>query len=681
MRWYWLVPLAWLCGCDDIRLGSFLESRPTLSRKEGVPPGEHCAHGGQVAYAGEDLNGDGLLADDEVTRAEYLCTPAPPQARLRTRGEPAGEHCEHGGLAVETGVDTNANGTLEDDEVDDVDYFCATPLPGVLVHLRREPMGETCPLGGQVTQAGLDANGDGLLQAGEISREVVGCMEPARVLSRLEALGVGGACGTQSRYAVESGPDHDGDGALDDDEVRAVSQLCASTMNTLSWRHADEPAGMNCVSGGVVVAAGNDLDQDGVLQQSEVLDVAYVCHPSATYDGDYVVTTDADVAALQGISRIRGDLVVSSPSLLELALPGLEAVDGSLRIQSNPQLSRVVLTSLRFVREDLSFSDHDVLRLVSLGPTNAPVPQPVYVGGSLRVERNLQLPWAGLSSVAPRKGLRVTDNFSLLELGPLPFVDTLSGDVVIERNRLLRKLKLSQLTHVGANFFLRDNPSLTSLEGLDLLRGVGGDFSVMENGLLADVAALTRLEAVGGAFVLETNANLKHVSLPRLSRVEGLFITQNPALTTLGPLPALRDTGHAFVLVLNDNLDLVTGLEGLRALNGTLAIGGNPKLTSLMAFEPLESLTHLQINENHALPSLAGLHNLRTLDTLSVRENPALTEFGLQALTQVRGSFVVRDNPQLSQCHVTARADAVFTGPEDERSLYGNDTTAVCTPP
>ncbi|AKF83881.1 hypothetical protein MFUL124B02_38605 [Myxococcus fulvus 124B02] len=674
MRWYWLVPLAWLCGCDDIRLSNFLEPRPTLSRKEVVPPGEHCAHGGQVAYAGEDLDGDGLLAEDEVTRAEYLCTP---QALSRTRTELAGVHCELGGRAVETGVDTNANGTLEDDEVDAVEYVCATPFPGVLVRMRNEPSGTTCPQGGQVTHAGLDTNGDGVLQTDEITREVVGCMEPAQVLSRLESLGIiaGGDCGERPVYAVESGPDEDGDGTLDDDEVRATRRLCAST-SALLWRQVDEPGGLHCVSGGVSVVSGSDTNQDGALQENEVLATAYVCHPSATHDGDYEVRTPSDLAALQGISHIRGDLLISSPGIQALSLPGLESVEGHLRIRGNPQLDHVALTGLRFVREDLSITENGLLVMVVTDANRA-----LHVGGSLRVERNMLLRWLGLNSIVPRRDFHLTSNASLVEVGPLPFMDALTGELVIEDNRALTGVLIPKLLRVGTHLTIQGNVALRSLEGLKGLQSVGGDFTLAENGVLPGVAGLASLERVGGDVLVWDNAALTRFTLPLLRSVGSLSFLENPALTTIGPLVGLMDTGHAFSLFLNDNLDTLTGLTQLRALNGTLSIHGNPKLDSLMAFEPLESLTYLQVTENRALPSLAGLHNLRTLDTLSVRENPALTTLGLQQLRQVRGAFAVLNNDRLPQCAATALADSVFTGPEDERSVQGNDTTAVCTPP
>src|SRR5438067_568124 len=42
-----------------------------------------------------------------------------------------------------------------------------------------------------------------------------------------------------------------------------------------------EPAGPNCASGGYAIQTGRDLDDNGVLDPSEVTSTVYVCQPAA----------------------------------------------------------------------------------------------------------------------------------------------------------------------------------------------------------------------------------------------------------------------------------------------------------------------------------------------------------------------------------------------------------------
>ena len=54
----------------------------------------------------------------------------PPVALIDTRPEPPGANCVDGGTAVLTGVDRDASGTLDADEIEATSYVCNTPPPG-----------------------------------------------------------------------------------------------------------------------------------------------------------------------------------------------------------------------------------------------------------------------------------------------------------------------------------------------------------------------------------------------------------------------------------------------------------------------------------------------------------------------------------------------------------------------
>ena len=102
------------------------------------PAGANCATGGVKLEFGPDVNGNGLLDAGEIVPAltQYVCNGAVgaagvvgPQgiqgvaganglnSLIKTTVEPAGANCATGGTKVETGLDANSNGLLDAGEV------------------------------------------------------------------------------------------------------------------------------------------------------------------------------------------------------------------------------------------------------------------------------------------------------------------------------------------------------------------------------------------------------------------------------------------------------------------------------------------------------------------------------------------------------------------------------------
>src|SRR5262245_7933952 len=101
-----------------------------------------------------------------------------------SRLEPAGAHCEAGGIALLSGADKNRNGVLDAGEVTSTQYICngqpgatgpagpqgPTGAPGAagtdgknsLVAVTDEPSGGACVVGGEKVTVGLDANDNGI---------------------------------------------------------------------------------------------------------------------------------------------------------------------------------------------------------------------------------------------------------------------------------------------------------------------------------------------------------------------------------------------------------------------------------------------------------------------------------------------------------------------------------------
>ncbi len=109
------------------------------------PAGENCENGGKKVESGIDDNENGTLDADEVDTTEYVCNgddgtdgedgsegPQGPagedgvgtNALTATQEEPEGENCEHGGIRIDTGQDSDDDGELSEEEIQNTSYVC-----------------------------------------------------------------------------------------------------------------------------------------------------------------------------------------------------------------------------------------------------------------------------------------------------------------------------------------------------------------------------------------------------------------------------------------------------------------------------------------------------------------------------------------------------------------------------
>ncbi|MDF3065024.1 MAG: Phage tail fiber protein [Polyangiaceae bacterium] len=202
-------------------------------------PSANCATGGQKIESGLDADGDGELAGSEVEKVAYFCNGADGEAGLdslsKLSTEAAGANCADGGVRVDLGLDDDADDVLDDAEIDVTSYACngSDGLDGVnsLVAVVDEAAGSNCAAGGEKVTYGLDADGSGTLDAGEVA-------------------------GT--RYVC--------DGAAGSDGVDALVIV------------AEVVAGATCTYGGQRIVSGRDADGSGTLEAGEVENTTYVCN-------------------------------------------------------------------------------------------------------------------------------------------------------------------------------------------------------------------------------------------------------------------------------------------------------------------------------------------------------------------------------------------------------------------
>jgi hypothetical protein len=166
-----------------------------------------CSSGGSTIQFGLDRNRNGKLDNWEVSSAIVVCNgangdPGPQGATgatgatgdqgpsgtngtngapgvtslVRQDNEPAGANCSAGGVRIESGLDTNGDGTLDANEVMQTGYTCngQNGFTTLMVSIP-EPAGANCLNGGVTVMSGLDLNGNGTLDPTEAGTRLYVC--------------------------------------------------------------------------------------------------------------------------------------------------------------------------------------------------------------------------------------------------------------------------------------------------------------------------------------------------------------------------------------------------------------------------------------------------------------------------------------------------------------------------
>jgi hypothetical protein len=315
-----------LTGASGTNGAAGASGQTSLVKTTVEPIGANCANGGFKTEYGLDANTNGALDVSEINSAltQYVCNGANgtigstgaagtngavgasgQTSLVKTTVEPAGANCTNGGFKTEYGLDANANGILDVSEINGVltQYVCngingAAGINGVdgktsLVQTTSEPAGANCTNGGFKTEYGLDANTNGILDAGEINNFLTQyvCNGAAGLNGNngfntvVETISepAGANCPTGG-IKMQGGLDVNGNNVLDAGEINPLltQYVCngsSSGQNTLV-NTTTEAAGVNCTTGGVKVEYGLDVNANGILDAGEVNSslTKYVCN-------------------------------------------------------------------------------------------------------------------------------------------------------------------------------------------------------------------------------------------------------------------------------------------------------------------------------------------------------------------------------------------------------------------
>lgn len=506
---------------------------------------------------------------------------------VRISDEPAGANCADGGVAIASGLDADDNGVLDDDEVSSTSYVCDGPSGDgaitTLVETAAEPAGANCAAGGTV---------------------------------------------------VTIGPDTDGDGVLDADEVTSTVYVCDGVLVST------EDAGANCADGGTAVHTGVDDDGDGVLDPGEYDTTTYVCNGAdgggdigTTIEGDYVINNSLDAALIVGVTHITGSLTISGSGMGTIALPALVDVGG------------------------------DVI-------SNGPSPQTLSLPTLVRVGGVVQISGLGTEEVEvpalEEAEVGVVLNGTALSASPFSSALTSTGFVTIANNPALATFRLDGVTTTG-NVYIGENASLTTVSLDDLATTT--QLQITTNATLTSVSlpALTTTTDLSIAHTAITS-----VSLPSLATAQNVYVSNNAVVTSvdLGALETTNDIGiSANPILANLILTALADLTGtlsvgntqlttlaLPALTtGSISIGSNPALATLSA-PLLTSSASIGTSQNAlaglSLPALASAGNI------AISQEPALAAVSLPALATVDGLVSFSYDPALTELTLPALTTA-----------------------
>jgi hypothetical protein len=237
----------------------------------------------------EGVANNGILEEGEIDSTTYICyaedSPDRHNSIILIDSE-VGTSCDaygNGGQRIRTGLDDGTptgiadNNSLEDGEVESTVFVCngadGTDGKTVLVSIIDEPAGENCVNGGKKVEAGIDDNGNGTLETGEIDSTDFVCN------------GDDGADGEDGADGADGEDGVDGVGEKGDAGTDGTSAL----VNSL-----EEPAGDNCENGGIRLDSGIDKNSDGELSEDEVQNTSYICGGATGKSGSGCSVTEVD---------------------------------------------------------------------------------------------------------------------------------------------------------------------------------------------------------------------------------------------------------------------------------------------------------------------------------------------------------------------------------------------------
>lgn len=354
---------------------------------------------------------------------------------------------------------------------------------------------------------------------------------------------------------------------------------------------------------------------------------------------------------LSTLNQVGQMVLARNANLVNVALPQLETVTGSIMVEDNPNLPPLQLPQLAQVGGNFTFQRNGG----TLSPHSAALPA-LESADAVRFLENPQL--TGLTLPLMTEGqVEAVDNtsLSLLDLPQL-----ITSDLISARdNTNLTTFGVGNLQS-AQSFTAFNSPLLTQINLPNL--STAGDLTIQAT----DISTISLPSLTQGSFFqFSENPSLSSISVPGVGSASTLFLSDLPALAAVN-VSGLTSLSQDLWLYQADQL-VTFQAPNLQSVAGQLVVHDNPLLVNL-DFPSLTTAGRLTIEVNPALPDLNGFTSLASgLETLTVQTNSALTDVsGLSNLgNQLFADPIFTDratfqnNPNLCDQDVTALVDGL----------------------
>lgn len=193
---------------------------------------------------------------------------------------------------------------------------------------------------------------------------------------------------------------------------------------------------------------------------------------------------------------------------------------------------------------------------------------------------------------------------------------------------------------------------ITNLDGLSVVTNIEGTLLIKKNSSLSLLTGLGNLKHVESLMIIDNDALVTLRGLESLNEINGhVHIWYNDLITDLRGLDSITYVGSDLMIEGNYSLLNCHGLEKLTSVEGSLVIGCiagwmhyNRSLRTLSGFDNLNIVQGLLwINCNDSLVNLTGLESLVSVgDGLVINGNKSLVNLtGLEQLNSCGGRLII----------------------------------------